>query len=264
MFCTTHDNLKLYYEIKGDVFATETIVFLNGLTQSTQSWGLLLPYFEKRYRIVLLDFIFQGQSDKSGAWRDFDQHARDVKCVLDKEGIEVTALAGISYGSLVAQHFTLLFPAMVKRLVLLSTFASKTPYLEAIELAWRRALESGGYNLLLDVMLPSVLSEEYFANPLIPIDVMKEMRKDINSDAEPILKLMRATSERRNYLKEIGSIRCPTLIIHGEKDLLIPVHLAREVHRHIPGSKLIVIPNAGHTLNLEHVGEVGKLLTEFR
>ncbi|MBI3237351.1 MAG: alpha/beta hydrolase [Flavobacteriia bacterium] len=263
MYCKTSDNLNLYYEIQGNSSATETLVLLNGLTQSTLSWGLVVPYFKTNYRIILLDFIFQGQSDKTGEWRTFAQHARDVKAVLDKENITKVNLLGLSYGSLVAQHFAVIYPAYLSRLVLVSTFAHKTPYYEAVELSWWRALEIGGYNLLLDIMLPSVLSEGYFANPLIPINVMKEMRKDSNQNSEAILNLMRATKERDDYRTELKKINCPALIIQGEKDLLLPVHLANEVHLNIKHSQFIVIKNAGHTLNLEHVPEVSSLISNF-
>lgn len=263
MFCKTHDNLDLYYERQGSSAASETIVFLNGLTQSTLAWAFMLPYFKDKYKVMLLDFIFQGQSSKTGEWRNFDQHAADVKTVLDKENIKKVHLVGISYGSLVAQHFAVLYPNYLNKLVLLSTFANKTPYYEAIELSWWRALQSGGYNLMLDIMLPSVLSENYFKNPVIPINVMKEARKGVNENSEAIFKLMQATKERADYRKELEKISTPTLIIQGEKDLLLPVHLANEVHLHIKGSKFIVISNAGHTLNLEHVNEVSKNILEF-
>jgi pimeloyl-ACP methyl ester carboxylesterase len=54
-----------------------------------------------------------------------------------------------------------------------------------------------------------------------------------------------------------------TLVIQGERDMLFPVHLAEEVQQNIKHSKLIVIKNAGHTLNLEHVGEVSAYINEF-
>ena len=263
MFCKTSDNLSLYYEIQGNTDAAETIVFLNGLTQSTLSWGLMLPYFKKDYKIILLDFIFQGQSDKTGKWRTFEQHANDVKMVIDTVKVKSFHLIGLSYGSLVAQHFAVHFPNYLKRLILISTFAHKTPYYEAVELSWWRALESGGYNLLLDIMLPSVLSENYFANPIIPINVMKEMRRDSNQNSEAIFNLMRATKERDDYRNELQKIITSTLVIQGEKDLLLPVHLANEVHLNIENSKFIVIKNAGHTLNLEHVKEVSDYIYKF-
>ena len=263
MIYKTSDNLPLYYDLQGNTDAAETLVFLNGLTQSTLAWLLVLPYFKTRYKIVLLDFIFQGQSSKNGEWRDFNQHASDVKGVLAQENIAQATLIGLSYGSLVAQNFALLYPDALKKLVLVSTFAHKTAYYEAIELSWWRALESGGYNLFLDIMLPSVLSENYFANPLIPIAAIKDTRREANQNSEAIFHLMRATKERGDFRKELEKIAVPTLIIQGEKDMLFPVHLAQEVQQHIPGSQLKIIKQAGHTLNLEHVAEVCTEISAF-
>lgn len=263
MICKTKDDLDLHYEVHGKVNAPKTLVFLNGLTQATISWALVVPFFAATYRILLLDFIFQGQSDKSGPWRDFNQHAGDVMSVLKAENVEKANMIGLSYGSLVAQHFAVLFPEKLEKLVLISTFAHKTPYYEAVELAWWRALETGGYNLMLDIMLPSVLSEGYFSNPLIPIQKMKEARKDRNQSAEAIFNLMQATKDRKDFRKDLEQIKAPTLIIQGEQDHLLPVHLANEVHLCIRKSKLIVIKNAGHTLNLERVPEVCLHISDF-
>jgi 3-oxoadipate enol-lactonase len=87
MFCKTYDGHTLYYEVKGNIKSTETLVFLNGLTQSTAAWMLMQPYFEEKYKMIFLDFIFQGQSDRNAKWRNFDTHARDVKTILEQETI---------------------------------------------------------------------------------------------------------------------------------------------------------------------------------
>jgi len=263
MICKTHDNLDIYYEVQGNLQSDNTLVFLNGLTQSTVSWFFVLPYFKEKYKLILIDFIFQGQSTNEAEWRNFDTHAQDVSLVLKQEKINSATLIGLSYGSLVAQHFAVLYPQQLNKLVLISTFAHKTPYYEAIELSWWRALEYGGYNLMLDIMLPSVLSENYFSKPIIPIELMKETRKETNQSKDAIFNLMRATKERKDYRKDLQKIKAPTLVMQGEKDLLLPVHLANEVHLHIKHSKFIVIKGAGHTLNLERVPEVGKHIIDF-
>lgn len=263
MISKTHDGLNLYYKIQGNLESQETLVFLNGLTQSTDSWILMLPYFTDKYKIILMDFIFQGQSDKTVEWRDFNTHAKDLGSIFEQEKIQQANIVGISYGSMVAQHFAVLYPQYVKKLILVSTFAHKTPYYEAIELGWWRALEMGGYNLMLDIMLPSILSENYFSNPLVSISNLKKGRKDLNLNSDAIFNLMRATKERPDYRKELKKIKAPTLVIQGEKDMLLPVHLAEEVQKNIADSKLIIVKNAGHTLNLEHVEEVSAYINEF-
>jgi 3-oxoadipate enol-lactonase len=263
MFYTTADNKKLYYEFAGDPSAGSTLVLLNGLTQSTVSWSLFVEQLGKHYRILLVDFVFQGQSDKTGEWRDFDTHAGDVASLIRSCVKEKVAVIGLSYGSLVAQHLAVNHPQLVSRLVLLSTFAHKTPYYEAIENAWWQALEKGGYNLLLDVMLPSVLSEAYFDSPLVPIETMKQLRREKGQDSQALFALMRATRERGDYRPYLRKINCPCLIIQGEKDLLLPPRLAEEVHRNIPSSQLSILPAAGHTLNLERAGEVCAQILQF-
>jgi 3-oxoadipate enol-lactonase len=263
MFCKTTDNLNIYFEVQGNENARETLVFLNGLSQSTVSWMLTTPYFKNEYRIVLIDFIFQGQSDKIGEWRSFDIHARDVISVLDYLKIDKAIVAGLSYGSLVAQHLAINHGNRISKLLLISTFAHKTPYYDAIELSWWRALEFGGYNLMLDIMLPSVLSENYFLNPLIPIDLMKQTRQEANEDKQALFKLMRATKERVDYRPELIKISVPTIVIQGEKDLLLPVHMAGEVAKAIPNSQFKVIPHVGHTLNLEAVPQMVAIIKDF-
>lgn len=262
MICKTSDSKNIYYEVKGNLQASESIIFLNGLSQTTDAWVFMIPFFEKEYKIVVLDFIFQGRSEKEGEYRNFDTHANDVVSVLDLLGLDQVSLIGLSYGSLVAQHFAVNHPNRLDKLVLLSTFAHKTPYYEAIELSWKNALDMGGYALMLDVMLPYVLSEAYFENPLIPIDFFKSVKKDA-VDAKALSKLMRATAERKDFRKELHKIHNKTLVLQGRLDTLFPVYLGEEVAKNIKNSSFIIIENAGHTLNLECVDKVSTAILSF-
>jgi len=262
MIVKTKDNKSIYTEAINFQQGLPVVVLLNGLSQSSASWGFMTPLLKEKYTIILLDFVFQGSSDKEGDWRDFDQHAEDVITVLDALSFSSASFIGLSYGSIVAQHIGVLFPDRIDKLVLLSTFAHKTPYYEAIELSWKRALEIGGYGLLLDVMLPYVLSDHYFNNPIIPIELLKSMRKDV-VEAQALEKLMTATLYMKDYRKELTKIKAQTLVIHGGKDMLFPIELGKAVSDHIEFSRFVVLPEAGHTLNLEDVPKVFKLINEF-
>jgi 3-oxoadipate enol-lactonase len=262
MIVKTKDNKSIYTEVINFQQGLPVVVLLNGLSQSSASWGFMTPLLKEKYTIILLDFVFQGSSDKEGDWRDFDQHAEDVITVLDALSFSSASFIGLSYGSIVAQHIGVLFPDRIDKLVLLSTFAHKTPYYEAIELSWKRALEIGGYGLLLDVMLPYVLSDHYFNNPIIPIELLKSMRKDV-VEAQALEKLMTATLYMKDYRKELTKIKAQTLVIHGGKDMLFPIELGKAVSDHIEFSRFVVLPEAGHTLNLEDVPKVFNLINEF-
>jgi pimeloyl-ACP methyl ester carboxylesterase len=263
MYYKTSDNLNLYYEIHGNLKSKKHLIFLNGITQSSIAWNLVLPSFISDYQIIVCDFIFQGKSDKKGDARNFDQHAADIYGLLGFLNISKINLVGLSYGSLVAQHFALNHPEKVKKLFLISSFAHQTPYLEAMSYAWGRALDIGGYSLMFDIMLPVVLSEGYFDNPLISPEALKVARENINTEPAALKKLMQATYERGDYREKLRAIKNPTLVIHGEKDSLLPVHMAKAVADAIEGSKFEIIPNAGHTLNLEAISQTVKLIKEF-
>ena len=261
MYLKTKSGRSLYYETKNGN-TQKTLVLLNGLTQSTVAWALMEPYL-KDYNLILLDFIFQGKSDKTGDYQTFNEHAKDLNDLLQHLGLKKYNIAGLSYGSLVAQHFAVFFPDKLEKLILMSSFCHKTPYYSAIETAWESALRTGGYALMLDVMLPSVLSESYFNSPVIPIELMKQARKELNEDTGAILKLMMATKEREDFRKELKKIIAPTLVIHGEKDLLFPLHMGEEIAKHVTNSKFKVITNVGHTLNLEAAEKTAKAISEF-
>lgn len=262
MYCKTKDDKNIYFELKGNQSSTQTIIFLNGLSQTTLAWGLVTPYFEKEYKILLIDFIFQGQSDNEGEVRDFNMHSTDVLSIMENLSVDNPIIVGLSYGSLVAQHFAVLYPEKLKKMILISTFAHKTPYYEAIELSWMNALKFGGYSLMLDVMLPYVLSDVYFEKPLIPIDFFKSTKKDV-VDAKSLSKLMQATAERKDFRQELSKVQCKTLVIHGRLDGLFPVYLGQEVANQIKNSKFTIIENAGHTLNIEEVDKVSNCILDF-
>ena len=114
---------------------------------------------------------------------------------------------------------------------------------------------------MLDVMLPVVLGASYFRNPLIPIPLLKTLRAANEISASRLLKLMKGTEEREDYRMKLNSIRKPVLILHGAEDLLITEEITNELHRNIPGSKLEIIRNAGHTLNLEAIPQLADAVT---
>jgi pimeloyl-ACP methyl ester carboxylesterase len=55
------------------------------------------------------------------------------------------------------------------------------------------------------------------------------------------------------------SVGCPTIVVHGARDAIIPVHSSLVLHRLIPGSRLVVLPRSGHCPQLDDPGAVARL-----
>ncbi len=257
------DDTSMYYEIHGNLNSDKTLVFLNGLSQSTLSWGGIAPAFYAEYRVLLLDLVFQGQSGTAAKFRTYDDHAKDVFHLLQFLKNGSCFLCGLSYGSALAQHLIVNNPDFFAGAILLSTFAHQTELFNLIGESWIAALNSGGYALMLDVMLPVVLGKSYFEQPLIPIQTMKESRVARDLETQSLLHLMEATNVRGDYRKKLAGIKIPVLVVQGEEDFLIPPSIAKEVSDNISGSEFIVLPKVGHTLNLEAIPQTISLVKKF-
>lgn len=257
------DGNRLFYQYHFRDENSPTLIFINGLSQSTLSWGAVAPSFTTKYNVLLADLVFQGKSTAEGSARTYDQHADDVTRLVDSLNTRRAVLCGLSYGSAVAQHALVNFPGKYSGAVLMSTFGHNAELFMAMGESWKSALRAGGYPLMLDVMLPVVLGTSYFEKPLIPIQTLKEMRISNNLSAENLFKLMEATERRGDYREHLAKVNVKTLVVHGREDLLIPVSVAEEVARHIPQSEFLVIERAGHTLNLEAIPQITALIQKY-
>lgn len=257
------DGLNLYYEIHGNEDAAQALVFLNGLSQSTAAWGGVLRALGNEYKVVLVDLLFQGQSDAAPEHRSFEGHAADVADLLRSLKLPETTLVGISYGGAVAQRFLVNYPELVQAGVLLSTFPYKDAFFDAIGYSWKQALLAGGYPLMLDVMLPFVLGRSYFLNPIITIEDLKNSKAGQSPSTENLLKLVRATEESGNYLEELKKVQLPVLVVHGSEDMLCTPEMGQAMYQALPNAELEILPNIGHTLNLECIPDLAQLLLTF-
>lgn len=244
---------QLWVEQTGLAEAATTLVFLNGLSQSTAAWGAIAPVFANTHRVVLLDLADQGQSGSCSSFNSYDAHAADVDAALAHLGCARVVLIGISYGSAVAQHLLVNHPERYCGAVLLSTFAHNTALFDAIGESWKAALLAGGYALLLDVMLPTVLGASYFEKPLLPIATLKASRVAAGLQPDRLLRLMQATETRGDYRPALRGVRVQVHVVQGAEDVLIPPAVAEQVAAHIAGASFVVLPGVGHTLNLEAI-----------
>lgn len=257
------NGLSMYYETHGKSNSSKTLIFIGGLSQSSISWKGFLPLLQNDYQIILLDLIFQGQSDSDEKHRSFEQHAEDVKNLVEHLSPKNPYLIGISYGGAVLQRILVNHPNLAQKAVIMASFAHKPSMFDAWGLSWLRSLNLGGYELMLDVMLPAVLGKSYFENPIIPIDVMKTARKDLFPKKDNLLKLMQATAESGDYRRQLKAVNTPTLVMVGEEDILCTPSINKAIADAIPNSEFHLIPKVGHTLNLEAIPQSVELIKEF-
>jgi len=279
-----------YYKIVG---RGPVLVVLHGGPGASHEYLLpwLLP-LARTHRLVFLDQRGSGKSEKLDDPRGYTVEAmvEDLEAVRRALQLGRIDLLGHSCGGVLAQAYALRYPQQVKHLVLASTFAS-TQALNAVfvrmkenmapELRERieafekkglfgqgRPFEQGRYPA--DYMV-AAWGEGYFPylfrrrpDPSFDPAMMGNMSWDLyremwGSDGEFIVTGNLVSVE---YLGRLGALRMPTLVTVGDHDQLDP-ELSRAIHRAIPGSKLVIVPEAGHSTFVDQPALYVKTVRDF-
>lgn len=225
------------------------VVFLPGLLCDTQLWQPQIVGLGQSIEPWVADLM-----------RD-DSIAGMARRALAEAPFPKFALAGLSMGGIVAMEIMRQAPERVERLALLDTQARpETPEARERRLALIALAEKGEFANASDQMLfLFVHSSRHADAPLV--DLVRDMAKNVGKDA--FLRQQKALMERPDSRDTLWRIRCPTLVLCGEQDLLTPRDRHEEISAAIRGSTLAVLPGCGHLSTLEKPLEVNRALSAW-
>jgi len=251
------NHIRLHYEIYGS--SGPTVVCLHGLGSSADDWALQIPVFAERYRVIALDLRAHGQSTSNGRF-SVEMLADDVAELLAQLGEPPAHVVGLSLGGCVALALGLRHPARVRSLTLVNTFAryrsngwaSFRKGLRRVWLLWFRPMEA----------MAAFVAEGLFPKPeqrpLYEAAVASLSKNSKNSYFLSIRAIGRFDVEA-----QLGAIRCPTLIVAGDRDTTVPLEWKEFLHRSIPGSQRLVIPDSGHATPYDQWEAFNREVTGF-
>jgi pimeloyl-ACP methyl ester carboxylesterase len=257
-----------------DLGEGDPVVFVHGLSGSWPNWLEQLPVFAKDRRVIAMDLPGFGHSPMPEERITISAYARIVDGLLQALGVSAATLVGNSMGGFVSTELAIAFPQRVERLVLVSPAGISTyrnremerlePYLRrlapmvAAYTGWTAtksdwvASRPGLRNLALGFVtrhpsrLPAALAAEQMRGMGKP-GFMEALRANVDY---PI-------SER------LPEIACPTLIVWGDEDKVIPVGDASVFEDLIPDSRKVIFEGTGHMAMLERPVAFNELLSEF-
>jgi pimeloyl-ACP methyl ester carboxylesterase len=171
------------------------------------------------------------------------------------------ALAGLSMGGYVAQEIMRQAPQRVERLALLDTAATiDDPIQFERRKALIRQLSVGKFRGVTRRLLPLLIHPDHLDDEEL-ISVIKKSAEDMGPEA--YVRQQSAILTRPDGRGDLGAIRCPTLILCGRQDELIPLALHREMVEAIPGATLVVIEDSGHLPPLEQPEAVSAAMRDW-
>jgi pimeloyl-ACP methyl ester carboxylesterase len=249
------------------------VVFIHGLSGSWQNWLEQLPVFARDHRVITFDLPGFGASQMPREKITIRGYGHFVDVLLDELGASSAAVVGNSMGGFIGIELAIRFPERVERLVLVSAAGLSIEYLRneralavlgAIEN--RLAAYSGWVASRSDAlarrpgarrMIFGIVAHrpDRLPGPLIA----EQVRGSGKPGFLPALDALTDYPIR----DRLGEIACPTLIVWGAEDKLVPARDADEFARLIPNSRKVVWSQTGHVAMLERPEAFNALVQAF-
>jgi valacyclovir hydrolase len=257
----TTPNATLYYDIFArDVtssaaqqpdqspHAPQTVLLIHGFAGTSESdFAAHLPRLRSQYSILAPHLHGYGRSShRSGyALSYYREDVADLVALLDTLHLSQVLVLGFSDGGIVGLLFAALHPERVAALAVLGAQASINAQDVAVLRHW---LLETPLSQEWQAQLAQLHGEPYWRSlPQMYVQVQENL---VASGGVLI------TDE------ELAAIRCPTLVMHGVRDRIVPVAYAYMLHEHIPGAHLVLF-DAGHAAHLRRESEFTEVVMKF-
>jgi pimeloyl-ACP methyl ester carboxylesterase len=261
-------DIQTYYEIIGN---GSPIVFIHGGWVSHKMWDPQVKYFTNMYRIVVYDVRGHGYTGGSPETKyTMELFADDLSKLLEALKIKKPVICGLSMGGMIAQAYATKYPDNLAALVLSDTAASTeltirdkiTKYLLAPKWLFTLVVRLLGIKKYADFAFwyaKKSRSEKWLGADKYVIEYEKQ--EMLQFGTKEFNKIFSALYDFK--LQKLSKIKVKTLIINGEFESKAVFNHANKLKQLIPNAKSGIIPNAGHTSNLENPQEFNKNLEEF-
>jgi pimeloyl-ACP methyl ester carboxylesterase len=257
--------VELYYEASGDGFP---VVFCHEFAGDYRSWDPQVRAFGHLYRCV--SYSQRGFPPSSvpadAAAYSQDLLIEDLRGLLAHLGIERTYLLGFSMGGSVVLNFALRYPALCRAIVVVGAGAGTTNR-ELFERDVQQTadlLRSQGIRAFAETYSESPSRQPFKRKDPHGWQVFREMlaQHDAEGQALTILGVQLKRPTLYSLEDQLPDLRVPTLIVIGDEDEAC-VDPAVFLRRRIATSGLLVVPQSGHTVNLEEPALFNQAVLEF-
>ncbi|RVX47878.1 pimeloyl-ACP methyl ester carboxylesterase [Nonomuraea polychroma] len=238
------------------------VVLLHAFPLSSAMWLAQREGLAKVCRVITPDLRGFGGSRLGEDDPSLDLMADDVVRLLDEEGIDRAVVGGLSMGGYVTMAFCRRHPDRLLGAILADTKAGPDPA-PARENRERiaQAVLSDGSDVLVSDVLPTLIGPTTKERRAMVFGRVKGLVQSAPPGA--VAWAQRAMAARPDSFDTLGALKVPLLILVGEEDQLSPLADAEAMAQAVPGSRLEVIPKAGHLSAVEQPEAFNAAVAEF-
>jgi pimeloyl-ACP methyl ester carboxylesterase len=248
---------ELHYRDSGT--SKDVVLLLHAFPLHSGMWARQIAALSARHRVIAPDYRGLGRSAVPPEASTMELLAQDVRALLQHVRVERAAVAGLSMGGYLAFELYRQAPALFRGLALCNTKAgADTDEGRASREQFAKTVLERGLSWVADELVPKLLRRE--PDPA----VTKEVRSLI-SDGTPagVAAAQRGMARRPDSGPTLATITCPTLVVVGTEDTLIPPAESEKMAKAVKGAKLVKVPGAGHLSNVENPDAFNAALTAF-
>ena len=244
--------------------AGDPLVLVMGFGGDHLAWGLQIPAFAAKYRVIAFDNRGVGQSDAPDLPYSTAMMADDTAGLLDALGIERAHVCGVSMGGMIAQEIALRHPGRVRTLQLHATLGRPDAYMRALVEGWRKTrIALGREDALRVIALWLFAPRTYEERPEFVELVLQNAIA--NPHPQSLTGFLRQGDAVLGHdtLERLEQLRCPTLVSVADQDILVPPRFSHAIAQRVPGAELKTIADAGHAYMWEAPEAFNAMCLEF-
>lgn len=223
---------KMYCEVYGQ---GQPLLIIHGNGGSINDFIYQIPYFSKKYKVIIADSRAQGKSADNGDSLSYEMMADDYSALLDAIKIDSAYVIGWSDGGINALLLAIRHPEKVKKLA--STGANLWPDTTAV------------FKEVIDMVQPQYT---FLKN--------KSSKNEKEKNGWKLVRLL--LDEPHIPVSALQTIKCPALIIGGDHDVIKPLHTML-IAQNIPRSYLWILPASGHSTPIVYKDDFNKIVDRF-
>jgi 3-oxoadipate enol-lactonase len=237
---------KVHYEVHG---SGEPLLLITGLCGDLTSWKRALPLLEKEYEVITIDNRGAGKTEHPGLPFTMKDLADDASGLLNGLEIKKAHILGASMGGNVAQELTLRHPEQVATLTLMSTYMRRPERSSVgIDAMINTVKEGSSIETFLTMMQAWCLTNAAFRGRENVAQNDKRGARERDLDLVDGFARQKAALDNFDSRERVSAIKAPTLVVHGNEDIMVPPRFGEELASRIGGARLVLLDGCGHMI----------------